>query len=77
MDDSGSGRSKAATTLVAQEAIMEARSHTSYRDGRGWKVPLSSKEAVQVREAKNLCDSATYQKTKERKLTLNLSFNFK
>lgn len=56
---------------------MEARSHTSYRDGRGWKVPLSNIEAVQVREAKNLCDSATYQKTKERKLTLNLSFNFK
>lgn len=34
-------------------------------------------EAVRGRESKNLCYSATYQRTKERTLMSNLSFNFK
>ena len=72
-DDSSPGRNKAAVTPEAQEMTMKAQSHTFYRDDEAGKRTEIEPEAAQLRQTKNLCDSATYWKIKERTLTPNLS----
>lgn len=78
--DRNSGRSKAAKTPEAQKETKKVFSHTSYREGRGWKVPTFkyNQRPAQIRETKSLCYSTTYQKTNQKKtLISNLSFNIK
>lgn len=66
-DNSSYGRSKAAMTPDAKEAARKAQSHSSYRDCGGWNMrALKDNQRHSERETKNLCYSATYQKSKRK-----------
>ena len=58
---------KAAMSPDAKAAARKAQSHSSDRDCAGWDRPtLKHNQRYSVRETKNLCYSATYQKNKRK-----------